>query len=94
MNSLPTRPPAVYRLDVASPSPSHPDDRGTEPHFEEPPDTSILSDFQATQVSFVVTGALVPGHHRVNPAPQSNPELIEVANRCLQKWFTEYRKSR
>src|SRR6185437_15664425 len=94
MHSLPPCPPAIYRLDTASPARSYPDDQEEDRHLEERPDTSILEDFRATQVSFAVTGALVSGHPAMNLSPRSDPWLIEVANRCLYEWWIKYQKSR
>ena len=62
MYALPPRPTAIYRFDAECRPVPGPDESAMELHFEEPPDISILNDFQATQVSLrAVTGALVTG---------------------------------
>ena len=63
-------------------------------HFEKPPDISILNDFQATQVNYAVTGALIVGQRYTRGVITPDPELIAVANQALERWFKNYQRSR
>jgi len=83
----------VHRFDAKCQSAPRPEELDAELHFEERPDISILNDFQATQVSYAITGTLVAGQSHANPAV-SNPALITVANRFLERWFRDYQRSR
>jgi hypothetical protein len=93
MYALPPCPPVVYRIDAKPNSTSQPEELTTELHFEKLPDISILNDIQATQVSYAVTGAIVPGRTYDKPVLPSDQELIAAANRSLQRWFRNYQRN-
>jgi hypothetical protein len=94
MYALPPCQAVVFRLEAKSNSVPGPDESAIELHYEEPPDISILNDFQATQVSYAVTGALVTGQRYARGVITSDPELIAAANRVLARWFRNYQRSR
>jgi hypothetical protein len=92
MYALPPCPIVIYQLDAECRSVPGPDESGMELHFEGPPDISILNDFQATQVSYAVTGALAAGQRYPRGVMTPDPELIAVANQVLGRWFRNYQR--
>jgi len=94
MFALPPCPTVVYRLDAEFRPVPGCEEAAIELHFEEPPDISILNDFQATQVNYAVTGALVAGQRHTRGVMTPDPELIAVANQVLARWFKNYQRSR